>query len=63
VPKPDKDGFVSKNQPWRDATPAERENLIPVTARDWDWNPIHLVYPIPTSELTANPLCKQNDGY
>lgn len=53
----------SKNEPWEKASPEERENMIPVTGRVWDWNPIHLVYPIPTSELTANKLCKQNDGY
>lgn len=53
----------SFNEPWEKATPEERENMIPVTGRVWDWNPIHLVYPIPTSELTANPLCEQNDGY
>ena len=53
----------SFNEPWNKASAEERENMIPVTGRVWDWNPIHLVYPIPTSELTANPLCKQNDGY
>lgn len=51
------------NQPWNDASEEERANMIPVQKRDWDWNPIHLVYPIPTSELTANPLCEQNEGY
>lgn len=54
---------ASKNQPWRDASEEERENMIPVYGRVWDWNPIHLVYPIPTAELTANPLCVQNEGY
>lgn len=51
------------NVPWHNASPEERKNMIPVTGRDWDWNPIHLVYPIPTSELTANKLCTQNEGY
>lgn len=51
------------NQPYDDATPEERANMIPVQHRDWDWNPIHLVYPIPTSELTSNSACKQNEGY
>ncbi len=54
---------TDKNQPWDDASAEERANMIPVQGRDWDWNPIHLVYPIPTSELTANPLCTQNEGY
>lgn len=53
----------SLNQPYTDASPEERADMIPVTGRVWDWNPIHLVYPIPTSELTANPLCEQNEGY
>ena len=52
-----------KNQPYRDAPESEKRYMIPVTDRDWDWNPIHAVYPIPTSELTANPLCTQNEGY
>lgn len=52
-----------KNQPWADASVAERAQMIPVTDRDWDWNPIHVVYPIPTDELTRNPLCEQNPGY
>lgn len=51
------------NQPWDDASAAERAQMIPVTPRNWDWNPIHLVYPIPTSELTANKLMEQNPGY
>ena len=54
---------IDKNEPWDNASAAERANLIPVTARDWDWNPIHLVYPIPTAELTANKLMTQNEGY
>ena len=54
---------VDKNQPWNDASEAERANMVPCTDRDWDWNPIHVVYPIPTSELTANTLCTQNTGY
>ena len=53
----------NKNQPWDDASVEERANMIPVTDRDWDWNAIHVVYPIPTSELTANALCTQNEGY
>ena len=53
----------SLNKPWNDASPEERENMIPVTHRKWDWAPHHLVYPIPTSELTANKLCEQNEGY
>ena len=52
-----------KNQPYRDASDEERRYMIPVTDRDWDWNPMRAVYPIPTSELTANPLCTQNEGY
>ena len=52
-----------KNQPYRDAPESEKRYMIPVTDRNWDWNPIHSVYPIPTSELTANPLCTQNEGY
>lgn len=52
-----------KNQPWTDASEAERANMIPVTDRDWDWNPIHIVFPIPTDEITRNPLCEQNPGY
>ena len=51
------------NQPYRDAPESEKRYMIPVTARDWDWNPIHKRYPIPTSELTANNLCTQNPGY
>lgn len=51
------------NQPYEDATDADKPYLIPVQARDWDWNPIRKVYPIPTSELTANKLCTQNEGY
>jgi len=51
------------NDPYKNASDEERANMIPVLHRDWDWNPIHLVYPIPTSELTANPLCTQNEGY
>ena len=51
------------NEPWDNAPDEEKRYMIPVTRRDWDWNPIHLVYPIPTSELTANPLCTQNEGY
>ena len=51
------------NDPWNNASEEERANMIPVHHRDWDWNPIHLVYPIPTIELTANPLCTQNEGY
>lgn len=51
------------NQPYRDAPESEKRYMIPVTARDWDWNKMHLVYPIPTSELTANPACTQNEGY
>ena len=51
------------NQPYKDAPDSEKANMIPVTARDWDWNPIHIIFPIPTSELTANPLCEQNPGY
>lgn len=54
---------ASFNSPWDNASAEERANMIPVTHRNWDWNPIHLVYPIPTSELTANPLCEQNEGY
>ena len=51
------------NEPWNNASEAERASMIPVTPRKWDWNPIHLVYPIPTSELTANTECVQNTGY
>ena len=51
------------NEPWKNVSAEERANMIPVHHRDWDWNPIHLVYPIPTTELTANPLCEQNPGY
>ncbi len=51
------------NEPYDKASADERADMIPVTPRDWDWNPIHLRYPIPTSELTANPLCEQNEGY
>lgn len=51
------------NQPYRDAPESEKRYMIPITARDWDWNPNHIVYPIPTSELTANSLCTQNPGY
>lgn len=51
------------NEPWDKAPDSEKRYMIPVTKRDWDWNKIHLVYPIPTSELTANPLCTQNEGY
>lgn len=54
---------ASFNSPWDNASAEDRANMIPVTHRNWDWNPIHLVYPIPTSELTANPLCEQNAGY
>lgn len=54
---------IDKNEPWNNASVADRANLIPVTARDWDWNPIHLVFPIPTAELTANKLMTQNEGY
>ena len=28
-----------KNQPYRDASDEERRYMIPVTDRDWDWNP------------------------
>jgi len=51
------------NEPYTNASDAEKAQMIPVTARDWDWNAIHVVYPIPTSELTANPKCTQNEGY
>ena len=51
------------NEPWDKASDEERRYMIPVTHRNWDWNEIHLVFPIPTSELTANPLCTQNAGY
>lgn len=54
---------IDYNEPWDNASEAERASMIPVTPRVWDWNPIHLVYPIPTSELTANSLCDQNPGY
>lgn len=54
---------TDKNQPYVDAPESEKRYMVPVTQRDWDWNPIHRVYPIPTSELTANPLCTQNEGY
>lgn len=53
----------SYNKAYNELPESEKKNYIPVTGRIWDWNPIHLVYPIPTSELTANPLCVQNDGY
>lgn len=56
-------GGTDKNEPWDNASEEERANMIPVQPRDWDWNPIHLVFPIPTSELTANTLCTQNEGY
>ena len=52
-----------KNQPYRDAPDSEKRYMIPVTDRNWDWDPKRAVYPIPTSELTANPLCVQNEGY
>lgn len=51
------------NQPYKDAPESEKRYMIPVTKRNWDWNPIHKVYPIPQEELTANPLCTQNPGY
>lgn len=51
------------NQPYDDASPEERAQMIPINPRDWDWNPIHLVYPIPNSEIVANPLVEQNPGY
>ncbi|NLN98769.1 MAG: RagB/SusD family nutrient uptake outer membrane protein [Bacteroidales bacterium] len=51
------------NEPYTQAPDAEKRYMIPITKRDWDWNPIHSVYPIPQSELTANPLCEQNPGY
>lgn len=65
TPKVDENGIttIDYNQPWNDASPAERANLIPVTARNWDWNPIRKVFPIPVEELTANPLMTQNEGY
>ncbi len=56
-------GDADYNQAWIDASPEDRANMIPVTYRDWDWNPIHKRYPIPTSELTSNKLCTQNLGY
>lgn len=51
------------NQPWDDASPEVKKQLFPVTRRDWEWNPIHLVFPIPSSELAANKLLEQNPGY
>ena len=57
------DNDADFNHAYKVASDADKANMIPVTYRDWDWNAIHRVYPIPTSELTANPLCTQNEGY
>ncbi len=57
------DNDADFNHAYWEASDADKANMIPVTYRDWDWNAIHRVYPIPTSELTANPLCVQNEGY
>lgn len=54
---------TDKNEPYTKASAEEQKYMIPCTDRDWDWNAIHIVYPIPTSELTANKLCEQNPGY
>ena len=55
--------IVDDDTDYQVASEADKANMIPVTYRDWEWNKIHRVFPIPTSELTANPLCTQNEGY
>ena len=57
------DSNTDFNHAYMVAIDEDKANMIPVTYRDWNWDPIHKRYPIPTSELTTNNLCTQNPGY